>query len=87
MVEVEQVEQLEITSSSIQSALDYINRLVPITHQMLNMALGKDLNDKIVLSDTLMGLCVQSETNNELTDWDIEKNIDYQIAQNNLRSS
>ena len=87
LVEVEQVEQLEITSSSIQSALDYINRLVPITHQMLNMALGKDLNDKIVLSDTLMGLCVQSETNNELTDWDIEKNIDYQIAQNNLRSS
>ena len=42
LVEVEQVEQLEITSSSIQSALDYINRLVPITHQMLNMALGKD---------------------------------------------
>ena len=48
LVEVEQVEQLEITSSSIQSALDYINRLVPITHQMLNVALGKDLNNKIV---------------------------------------
>ena len=87
LVEVEQVEQLKITSSSIQSALDYINRLVPITQQMLNMALGRDLTDKVVLTDTLIGLCVQSETSNELTDWDIEKNIDYQIAQNNLRSS
>jgi outer membrane protein TolC len=54
---------------------------------MLNMALGRDLTDKVVLTDTLIGLCVQSETSNELTDWDIEKNIDYQIAQNNLRSS
>ena len=87
LVEVEQVEQLKITSSSIQSALDYINRLVPITQKMLNMALGRDLTDKVVLTDTLIGLCVQSETSNELTDWDIEKNIDYQIAQNNLRSS
>ena len=87
LVEVEQVEQLEITSSSIQSALDYINRLIPITHQMLNMALGRDLTNKIALADTLMGLCVQSETGHELADWDIDKNIEYQIAQNNLRSS
>lgn len=87
LVEVEQVEQLEITSSSIQSALDYINRLIPITRHILNMALGRDLADKIVLSDTLMGLCVESETGYELADWDIDKNIDYQIAQNNLRSS
>ena len=87
LVEVEQVEQLEITSSSIQSALDYIVRLIPITHQMLNMTLGRDLADKIVLSDTLMGLCIQSETEHELSDWDLDKNIDYQIAQNNLRSS
>jgi outer membrane protein TolC len=87
LVEVEQVEQLEITSSSIQSALDYISRMIAITHQMLNMTLGRDLTDKIVLADTLMGLCVQSETSNELVDWDIAKNIDYQIAQNNLRSS
>jgi outer membrane protein TolC len=87
LVEVEQVEQLEITSSSTQSALDYISRMIPITHQMLNMTLGRDLTDKIVLADTLMGLCVQSETSNELADWDIAKNIDYQIAQNNLRSS
>ena len=87
LVEVEQVEQLEITSSSIQSSLDYINRLLPITHQMLNMALGRDLTDRIVLADTLMGLCILSETSNELAEWDINKNIDYQIAQNNLRSS
>ena len=87
LVEVEQVEQLEITSSSIQSALDYIVRLIPITYQMLNMTLGRDLADKIVLSDTLMGLCIQSETGHELSDWDLDKNIDYQIAQNNLRSS
>jgi len=87
LVEVEQVEQLEITSSSIQSALDYINRLIPINDQILNMALGRRLTDKIVLSDTLMGLCVQSEVGHELADWGIDKNIDYQIAQNNLRSS
>ena len=87
LVEVEQVEQLEITSSSIQSALDYVSRMIPVTYQMLNMTLGRDLTDKVVLADTLMGLCVRSETSKELVDWNIAKNIDYQIAQNNLRSS
>ena len=87
LVEVEQVEQLEITSSSVQSALDYVSRMIPITHQMLNITLGRDLTDKVVLADTLMGLCVQSETSKKLVDWNIAKNIDYQIAQNNLRSS
>ena len=87
LVEIEQVEQLEITSSSIQSALDYISRLIPINHQMLNMALGRDLSEKIVLTDSLLGLCVKSESDHELANWDIAKNIDYQIAQNNLRSS
>ncbi|GIR50918.1 MAG: hypothetical protein CM15mP59_6600 [Flavobacteriaceae bacterium] len=57
LVEVEQVEQLEITSSSVQSALDYVSRMIPITYQMLNMTLGRDLTDKVVLADTLMGLC------------------------------
>ena len=87
LVEVEQVEQLEITSSSVQSALDYVSRMIPITYQMLNMTLGRDLTDKVVLADTLIGLCVRSETSKELVDWNIAKNIDYQIAQNNLRSS
>ena len=87
LVEVEQVEQLEITSSSVQSALDYVSRMIPISYQMLNMTLGRDLKDKVVLADTLMGLCVRSETSKELVDWNIAKNIDYQIAQNNLRSS
>ena len=87
LVEVEQVEQLEITSSSVQSALDYVSRMIPVTYQMLNMTLGRDLTDKVVLADTLMGLCVRSETSKELVDWNIAKNIDYQIAQNNLRSS
>ena len=87
LVEVEQVEQLEITSASIQSSLDYVLRLVPITHQMLNMTLGRDLNDNVTLTDTLLGLCVKSENELISSDWDLEKNIDYQIAQNNLRSS
>jgi outer membrane protein TolC len=87
LVEVEQVEQLEITSASIQSSLDYVLRLVPIINQMLNMALGRDMNDNITLTDTLLELCVKSENELISSDWDLEKNIDYQIAQNNLRSS
>ena len=87
LVEVEQVEQLEITSASIQSSLDYVLRLIPITHQMLNMTLGRDLNDNVTLTDTLLGLCVKSENELISSDWDLQKNIDYQIAQNNLRSS
>ena len=87
LVEVEQVEQLEITSASIQSSLDYVLRLVPITHQMLNITLGRDLNGNINLTDTLLELCVKSENELISSDWDLKKNIDYQIAQNNLRSS
>jgi outer membrane protein TolC len=87
LVEVEQVEQLEITSASLQSSLDYVERLIPITHQIFNMAIGRELSENVTLTDTLLELCVKSENDRVSSDWDLEKNIDYQIAQNNLRSS
>ena len=73
LVEVEQVEQLEITRASIQSSLDYVLRLVPITHQMLNITLGRDLNGNINLTDTLLELCVKSENELISSDWDLKK--------------
>lgn len=87
LVEIEEVQQLEITKSSIQSGLDYISRMIPITYQMLNMTLGRDLDHNVVLSDSLLALCLASEDIHNVDTWDIEKNIDYQIAQNNLRSN
>ena len=87
LVEVEQVQQLEITKSSIQSGLDYISRMIPITYQMLNMTLGRDLDHKVVLSDNLLALCLASEDIPNIDTWDMKKNIDYQIAQNSLRSN
>jgi outer membrane protein TolC len=86
LVEEELVEQLHITLTSLKSSLDYSQRMVPITKNMLNLVMGKPLSDPINLSDNLLGLCMKQLGNNADATLDLEQNIDYQIAQNDQRS-
>jgi outer membrane protein TolC len=86
LVEEELVEQLHITLTSLKSSLDYSQRMVPITKNMLNLVMGKPLSDPINPSDNLLGLCMKQLGNNADATLDLEQNIDYQIAQNDQRS-
>ena len=87
LIEEEILQQLLITKQSLNSSLQYTKKIIPITKQIFNISIGADLDSQINLSDTLFGLCIISNSPPNFEDWTIEKNIDYQIAQNNLKSS
>lgn len=81
--EEESVEQLKITLSSIKSALSNANRLKSLAYKMLNITLGKDIETRIVLNDTLTILTTQNTVLTLLdADENTENTIDYKIAAN-----
>ncbi|OIQ29362.1 MAG: transporter [Bacteroidetes bacterium MedPE-SWsnd-G2] len=86
--EAESVEQLLITLSSIESALNNANRLSGVAKQLLNLTLGIDVYSNITLTDNLESL---TATNIELSllsfEENIENNIDYKIAMNDKKSA
>lgn len=83
LIEEESVEQLEITMSTLTSNLNNATRLRDISYKMLKVSLGLDIDDTLVLTDSLetvtlsdLSLAASEET------FDVAKNIDYQIAKN-----
>jgi len=85
--EEESVEQLKITLSSVKSNLNNTTRLKDLAYQMLNLTIGKPINDTTVLTEDLDALALQNIKLELLdTDNNIENNIDYKIAQNDKTS-
>lgn len=83
LIEEENVEQLEITLTSINSTLNYNQRLVDIAYKMLKITLGIDLNDDLALTDKLDNLTMNNlDMAFSQTEFDVNSNINYQIAQN-----
>ena len=87
LAEEESVEQLEITLSGLNSNLSHTKRLRKISYQMLNIVMGNDLYTSIVLTDDLETL-TKKNVDQELldTETNVNNNIDFRIAQNNLYS-
>ncbi|WP_055446976.1 TolC family protein [Lacinutrix mariniflava] len=85
--EEESVEQLKITLSGVKSNLNNVIRLKSVGNKMLNIAIGKDINDPITTTDSLDSLAEQNITLNllEATD-DVKNTIDFKIADNDKRS-
>lgn len=85
--EEESVEQLQITLHSVESTLKNTSRLKDLAYQMLNITLGLEINNPIVLTDTLESLTEENIALNLLdTGETIENTIDYLIAENDKRS-
>lgn len=81
--EEESVEQLKITLSSVKSTLNNTTRLKDLAYQMLNLTMGKPINDNIVLTENLDTLALQNITIQLLdSENNVENNIDYKIAEN-----
>jgi outer membrane protein len=83
LIEEENVEQLKITLSSINSNLNYIKRLKDISYNMLKINLGIEIDDEITLTDKLENLT----TSNLVaaitgTTFDVKNNIDYSLTTN-----
>lgn len=83
LIEEENVEQLQITLSSVNSNLNNVKRLKEIALKMLKINLGIDINADLQLSDKLDNL-TQSNLDLSLTqnDFEINNNADYKMILN-----
>ncbi len=83
LIEEENVEQLQITLSSIESSLNNTRRLLDVATKMLKFTLGIDVNSELTLTDKLDSL---STSNLDLafsqSGFEVTNNINYQIASN-----
>lgn len=84
LTEEENIEQLQITLGNLESNIKNTERLQQIAYQMLNIALGININKQVVLTDDLEKL-VLLHTDLELLSkkFDLKSHIDYKIAENN----
>lgn len=87
LTELESLEQLQITLQSIKSSLNKAYRFNEITQKMLNVVVGLDINEKIILTDKLEDLTFKKRnTLDSEGDESLENNIDLKIAENNKAS-
>jgi outer membrane protein TolC len=83
LIEEENVEQLKITLSSINSSLNYTKRLKEISYNMLKINLGMELEDELSLTDQLESL-TSSNLDMALTgsSFEVKNSIDYALSTN-----
>jgi outer membrane protein len=83
LIEEENVEQLQITLSSIESNLNNTGRLLNIAHKMLKYTLGMDIDDELTLTDKLDSLSTSNLALAFSQDgFAVTNNINYQMATN-----
>jgi outer membrane protein TolC len=87
LTELENVEQLRITHSTIKNSLDYSSKLKKTSLSLLKLVIGYDIDKEIVLSNSLQDLTLKSILEKKsIENFQMEKNIDYQMALNNSKS-
>ncbi|WP_417368643.1 TolC family protein [Gelidibacter japonicus] len=81
--EEENVEQLQITLSGVESSLKNTRRMKTLAYQMLNMTLGLDIHWPTSLSDNLERLTKEHISLSLMeAEVNVQNTIDYQIAEN-----
>ena len=82
--EEEDVEQLQITLSTVKSQLNRTKRLKDIGYKMLNLSLGIEIQNKIILTDNLESLIDTHIDLNLLSKtFSLDNHVDFKIATNN----
>ena len=85
--ELENVEQLTISYKSLKNSLDYATKIEKTTLNLFKLIIGYDIEKEITLLDNLSGLTLKSfDLNESSKNFEIEKNIDYQLSLNNKKS-
>ena len=83
LIEEENVEQLQITLTTINSTLNFNKRLVEVANKMLKITLGININDNLKLTDQLDNLTVSNLdlafSQNEFV---VTNNVNYLMASN-----
>ena len=85
--EEEDVEQLQITYSTVKSQLEKTKRYRAIGLKMLNISMGNSIDNPLILTDTLEGVINANIDLNLLSKtFSLENHIDYRIAENDRTS-
>ena len=83
LIEEENVEQLQITASSVNSNINNTTRLLDIAYKNLKIALGININDELKLTDKLDDLTTKNlDMAFTQSAFNVTENIDYKMAQN-----
>jgi outer membrane protein TolC len=83
LIEEENVEQLQITLSSINSNLNNTSRLLAIAKNMLKITLGIDIADEIIVTDKLDKLTINNLDLAFTTNaFEVTDNVNYKMALN-----
>jgi outer membrane protein len=83
LIEEENVEQLQITLSSVESNLNNTKRTLDIAYKMLKIAVGIDINDDLKLTDKLDQLTVSNlDMAFSQEEFNMGNNVNHQIAEN-----
>ncbi len=82
MADETSVNQLELNLITVNNSLLSIQNQIRVAEQILKFQIGIDVNDSIVLTDSLKGLFENASLKAIMSqNFDISKNIDYQMLQ------
>ena len=83
LTEIENVEQLTITTSSIKNSLLYAEKFEFLSLNILKLLLGIQLNNSLILKDNIETIAIRNIKPSLLEeDFNVLDNIDYKIALN-----
>ena len=83
LTEIENVEQLTITTASVENSFEYAKKFESLSKNLLKLLLGIELDDTLILKDNIESIAMKS-INPSLIDeeFNMLENIDYKIALN-----
>jgi outer membrane protein len=87
-IEETDIDQMQITVSTVKSSLDFITRMEAISEKMLKLQLGLDLNAPVVLTDSLKPI-IDALTIDPIlaTDFILDNNVNYQMLDVSVKTS
>lgn len=84
-IEEENLEQLQLTLSSLNVQINFAKRSVELSENVLKLLLGMEISEAPALSDDLAGLTTRQLLGEQNTE-DYSNNIDIRLAENNVTS-
>ncbi|MFV0531069.1 MAG: TolC family protein [Flavobacteriales bacterium] len=86
-IELQSVEQLELSLAQLKNAYERSKRLINISKDNLKFVMGIPVTDNITLEDTIDDMITKNLTTSLVEEkFDIENNVDYLISQKAIRS-
>ena len=83
LTEIENVEQLTITTSSIKNSLNYAEKFELLSLNILKLLLGIEISDILILNDNIETIAIKNINPSLVNqEFEISENIDYKIALN-----